>query len=98
MEAASAEDAAAALDGGGRPNLVLLDVNLPGDTGWDFLRGDSLARAGSPPVVISSATAVSPRRLDEFGVAGYLPKPCPLDTIVDTVSRLVAPEEAKPNR
>jgi CheY-like chemotaxis protein len=91
-ECASAEEAVAALSGGLRPNLVLLDVNLPGNTGWDFLRGPWLVAAGNPPVVISSATAISPRRLEEFGVAGYLPKPCPTDTILATVQRLLQPE------
>src|SRR5262245_45879438 len=70
-EAASAEEADAAFGSGERPALVLLDLNLPGDTGWDLLRGHGLARAGSPPVVISSATTVDPRRLAEFGIAGY---------------------------
>ncbi len=90
-EAASAEAAAEALEGGLRPKLVLLDLNLPGDTGWDLLRGSSLAAAGSPPVVITSAITVSPRRLAEFGVAGYLPKPFPLETLVATIERLLHP-------
>jgi DNA-binding response OmpR family regulator len=91
-EAASAEAATEALDGGLRPALVLLDLNLPGDTGWDLLRGPSLGAAGSPPIVISSATNVSPRRLAEFHVAGYLPKPFPLETLVSTIDRLLHPE------
>ena len=91
-EAASAEAASAAIDGGLRPNLVLLDLNLPGDTGWEFLRGPQLAAAGSPPVVIATATAVSPRRLSEFHIAGYLPKPFPLETLVDTVERTLQME------
>jgi CheY-like chemotaxis protein len=95
-EAASAEEAVEALDGGLRPGVVLLDVNLPGDTGWDFLRGPALDHAGSPPVLISSATAVSPRRLAEFQVAGYLPKPCPLDTIVDAIERVLNEEGTTP--
>ncbi len=91
-EAASAEVAVLALDAGLRPALVLLDLNLPGDTGWDLLRGPSLAAAGSPPVVITSATNVSPHRLAEFEVAGYLPKPFPLETLVSTIDRLLHPE------
>jgi len=91
-EAASAEDASEALEGGLRPSLVLLDLNLPGGTGWDLLRGSSLAAAGSPPVVITSAITVSPKRLAEFGVAGYLPKPFPLETLVGTIERLLNPE------
>jgi DNA-binding response OmpR family regulator len=91
MEEESAEGATTALVAGLRPDLVLLDLNLPGDTGWEFLRHPTLASAGSPPVVITSATAVSPRRLDEFAIAGYLPKPFPLETLVSTVDRLLRP-------
>jgi DNA-binding response OmpR family regulator len=88
-EAESAEAAAAAIESGLRPDIVLLDLNLPGDTGWDLLRGPALAAAGSPPVVITSATTVSPKRLAEFRCAGYLPKPFPLDTLVATLERLL---------
>ena len=93
-DVSSAEDAQRALADGLRPCLVLLDLNLPGDTGWDLLRGPSLAAAGSPPVVIASATTVNPKRLAEFHVAGYLPKPFPLETLVDTVDRLLHAEGA----
>ena len=95
-EAATAEDATRALAGGLRPSLVLLDLNLPGDTGWDILRGPALATAGSPPVVITSATSVSPRRLTEFNLAGYLPKPFPLETLVAIVERCIRKEPSEP--
>jgi DNA-binding response OmpR family regulator len=88
-EAASAEEAVTILAEGVRPAVVLLDINLPGDNGWDLLRGPSLPAAGSPPVVVASALTISPRRLAEFGVAGYLPKPFPLETLTATVERLV---------
>ena len=94
----SAEDAAGALERGLRPKLVLLDLNLPGDTGWDLIRGPALAAGGSPPVVLTSATTVSPKRLAEYRVAGYLPKPFPLETLVATVERFVAPEGELENR
>jgi DNA-binding response OmpR family regulator len=92
-EASSAEGAASAIDDGLRPDVVILDLNLPGDTGWDLLRGQSIAAAGSPPVIITSATTVSPKRLAEFGCAGYLPKPFPLETLVATLERVLSPEE-----
>jgi DNA-binding response OmpR family regulator len=94
VEASSAEDAARRLEEGVRPSVVLLDLNLPGDTGWDLLRGPAMAAAGSPPVVITSATAVNPKRLAEFGCAGFLPKPFPLETLIDTVERLLTKEGA----
>jgi len=93
-EAGSAEDGVVELDRRDGPALVVLDLNLPGDTGWDLIRGPALARAGSPPVVISSATTIDPHRLREFGIAGYLPKPYPLETLVATIERLL--QEQRP--
>ena len=92
-EAASAEEAVRALADGPRPRVVILDLNLPGETGWDLLRGPALGAAGSPPVVVATATTVNPKRLAEFAVAGYLPKPFPLETLVDAIERLSAKEE-----
>ena len=88
-EAASAEAAADQLADGLLPALVLLDLNLPGRTGWEFLRSPSLADAGHPPVVVTTATTVQPRRLREFGIAGYLPKPFAMETLVATIQRFV---------
>jgi two-component system OmpR family response regulator len=92
-EAASAEDATRTLESGTRPGVVVLDLNLPGDNGWDLLRGPALEAAGSPPVVVASALTVSPMRLAEFQVAGYLPKPFPIETLVSTIERLLKPLE-----
>jgi len=85
--AASAEEAAQLIQAGFRPTIVLLDINLPGDSGWGFLRGGTLAAAGSPPVYVVSATAVPPSRLREFGCAGYLPKPFAVPTLIEIVER-----------
>ena len=90
-EAASAEEAVSVLGGGVRPGVVILDLNLPGDNGWDLLRGPAFQAAGSPAIVVASAITVSPVRLAEFHVAGYLPKPFPIETLVATVERLLSP-------
>jgi DNA-binding response OmpR family regulator len=89
LEADSAERAAEAMALEPRPALVVLDINLPGGTGWDLLRAPSMQAPGRPPVVVASAVTVSPRRLAEFGVDGYLPKPFPLETLLQTVERLL---------
>jgi DNA-binding response OmpR family regulator len=83
----SAEDAVELLRSGYRPTVVLLDINLPGASGWDLLRGGALKAAGSPPVYIVTATAVPPARLREFNVAGLLPKPFAMPTLIEVVSR-----------
>jgi two-component system, OmpR family, KDP operon response regulator KdpE len=84
---ASAEEAVELMGSGFRPTVVLLDINLPGQSGWDLLRTGGLRAAGSPPVYVVSATAVTPARLREFGVAGFLPKPFALPTLIEVVER-----------
>jgi DNA-binding response OmpR family regulator len=88
----TAEAAQSTLATGFRPDVVLLDINLPGETGWSVIRSDALADAGHPPVIVASAMAVSPARLREFGIAGYLPKPFALDTLRSTLERVLRKE------
>jgi two-component system OmpR family response regulator len=85
----SAEEAEGRLRAGLRPDLVLLDINLPGETGWSLLRSRAWAAAGRPQVVVVTATRISSSRLREFGVTGYLPKPFAMETLLETVRRHV---------
>jgi DNA-binding response OmpR family regulator len=94
--APSAEAAEALLAERARPDLILLDINLPGDTGWSVLRSTAYDAAGRPPVIVASAMAVSPARLREFDVAGYLPKPFALDTLRSTLDRVLESETNEP--
>ena len=90
--APTAEAAQDLLAGGPPPDLLLLDINLPGETGWSVLRSAAYEAVGRPPVVVASAMSVRPDRLREFGVAGYLPKPFALDTLRSTIDRLLTKE------
>jgi DNA-binding response OmpR family regulator len=66
-----------------RPDLVLLDINLPDRTGWDVLRE---CRDGGPlATIVLSATALSRERLAEFKPVAFLPKPFPLDVLLRLV-------------
>jgi DNA-binding response OmpR family regulator len=96
LEADSAEAAEDVLASGPAPAMVLLDLNLPGSTGWELLRSERFASPDAPPVVIASATTVDHRRLTEFAVAGYLPKPFPLDTLQATIERVIASRTETP--
>ena len=73
-----------------RPALLILDINLPDDSGWSLLRDGSLGTAGSPPVVIMSGTQIRPERLREFHVAGYLPKPVSMALLTSCIDRLIS--------
>ncbi len=73
-------------------DLILLDINLPDQTGWELLR--TALREGRVqlqqidkerfllPVVVLSAVRVSPLRLAEFHPLAYLPKPFPMDALL----------------
>ena len=94
VTAGSVEACRRLLDGGLRPALLLLDINLPAETGWSLLREGQLKEAGSPPVVILSGTEIRPQRLREFGVAGYLPKPVPMALLTSCVAQFIRNPDA----
>ena len=73
-------------------DLILLDINLPDQTGWEILRTaqregllqEREINGNGPklPVVVLSAVRVSPRRLEEFHPLAYLPKTFPLEALL----------------
>ena len=66
------------------PDLVLLDINLPDQTGWEVLR--ELKRRGTVvPTIVVSAVRVSQNRLEEFHPLAYLPKPFPIEALLRLV-------------
>ncbi len=93
-EVSIAEDAQAALTflRASSYDLIVLDINLPDQTGWDVLRIainerciKSLVVEGQGeklPVVVLSAVRVGPRRLAEFHPLAYLPKPFPMEALL----------------
>ena len=73
-------------------DLIVLDICLPDQTGWDVLRTalregrvaplDVVGEDQKLPVVVLSAVRVSPRRLAEFHPLAYLPKPFPIEALL----------------
>lgn len=67
-----------------RPEVLLLDVDLPDGTGWEVLRERPDA-AGV--VVVMSAGQPARRRLEEFRSAWFLGKPFAIDALLDLIDR-----------
>jgi DNA-binding response OmpR family regulator len=73
-------------------DLIVLDINLPDQTGWEVLRTAQREGWLRPreidgdtqkfPVVVLSAVRVGPRRLGEFHPLAYLPKPFPMEALL----------------
>jgi DNA-binding response OmpR family regulator len=73
-------------------DLILLDINLPDQTGWEILRTAQREECLHTqqidddhcklPVVVLSAVRVSPQRLAEFHPLAYLPKPFPMEALL----------------
>jgi DNA-binding response OmpR family regulator len=82
-EAGTAQDAVQAATTA-HPDLMLLDINLPDQTGWDVLR-ELRRRSSEIPTIILSAVRVGTNRLDEFHPIAYLPKPFPIEALLRLV-------------
>jgi len=74
-----------------RPDLVVLDLSMPGLTGWAVLER-MRQKGGMPPVVILTAhgSYEAFTRVVREGVAGYISKPFSLDELLLTCARAVA--------
>jgi CheY-like chemotaxis protein len=71
------------------PSLVLLDLNMPVMSGWDFhneLRGRRLAI----PVVYMTAAEYAWVQAEQHDAQGALPKPFDVDDVLSTVARFAA--------
>lgn len=66
------------------PDLLLLDINLPDQTGWDVLR-ELRRRRSEVPTIVLSAVRVGHNRLAEFQPIAYLPKPFPIEALLRLV-------------
>ncbi|MCB1475438.1 MAG: response regulator transcription factor [Rhodobiaceae bacterium] len=93
LEAGTYTEIADQLDGGTAPDLVLLDLSMPGVSG---LSGLLYLRAQYPdiPVIVISAhedpTVI--RRCMEFGASGYVPKSMDISQIREAVSAVLEGE------
>jgi DNA-binding response OmpR family regulator len=73
-----------------RPDVILLDMNMPVMDGWEFCRqlrqsGD----LGSIPIIVMTAARDAAARSNEVGAQGYLGKPFDLDHLFNTIESVL---------
>src|SRR5258708_28599123 len=73
-----------------RPDVILLDLAMPGVNGWDFLqRLKETGFLGTVPIIVLSAHLhVDPQAILQLGVSAILPKPFNLPELIDLVEHL----------
>ena len=78
------------------PDIVLLDLNLPGVSGADVLQTlkDDPATAGVPVIIITATGEEERGRVTEMGAAGYFTKPFSPLALLRTVERVLGEPEA----
>lgn len=73
-----------------RPSMIVLDLMLPGRSGWDFLRERSPepTLASIPVLVISAAPEARLLEAMALGADAFLSKPFDLDVLTTMVGSL----------
>jgi CheY-like chemotaxis protein len=75
------------------PELILLDIRLPGMDGWEVLETlrDMGKLEGSAVIMLSAhATPSTADKAFELGCKGYITKPFSPDQLVEEVERVIA--------
>lgn len=73
------------------PDIILLDLMMPGENGWDFLqRLKETGFLGSIPIIVISAhLRIEPQAVLQMGVSAMLPKPFNLDDLMNLIQHLL---------
>jgi DNA-binding response OmpR family regulator len=79
-------------------DLLLLDINLPDQSGWDVLRQlrvfTQLALRPPPAVIVISAVRPHDKRIAEFHPDAVLLKPFPIEALLRLSERVLAKQPA----
>jgi DNA-binding response OmpR family regulator len=72
-------------------DLVVLDLMIPGRSGFDILRSLQVVLVPMPPVIVLSAITDVKKKVEarDLGVAKYLTKPTTPDKLVKTIREVL---------
>jgi DNA-binding response OmpR family regulator len=70
-----------------RPDLVLLDLHMPGETGHTLVYDLTIDGLADVSIILMTADAQAVHTLSMRGIDFYLPKPFDLDELIDCVAK-----------
>ncbi len=82
-----------------RPGLIVLDLLLPGMTGWEVVRclKDDFSTHAIPIIILSAVSTPEDRiRLLEAGVDDFIVKPCSLREVIARARAVLRRSERRP--
>ncbi len=68
-----------------KPNLVIVDINLPDATGWDVVDWLESFTTSVPIIVMSGVARPSLKQLQRAEVKAFLAKPFPIQELLNLV-------------
>ena len=89
VTAGSGEKALEVIRGGVRPDLVLLDMNMPGMSGPDAMQALRAQLDGQVPIVILSGERLDPDEVQRLGAAACVQKPFDVMALVTQIRNFV---------
>jgi CheY-like chemotaxis protein len=75
------------------PQVILLDMKMPGTDGWAFAAEFRSLPEPHPPVVVLTAASDAPKWAAEIDADAVLPKPFDLDALLDMVATYTGEEQ-----
>jgi DNA-binding response OmpR family regulator len=90
VEEAQDGEAALALIERRHPDVIILDMKMPGMDGWQFVSRYRELYDHKAPIIVLTAAPDAARRGDDVSADSYVPKPFDLDVLLERVSFIVS--------
>ncbi|WP_119299986.1 hybrid sensor histidine kinase/response regulator [Dongia deserti] len=71
------------------PDLALLDLSMPGKSGWEVVQALRAMNGARTGIIIVSANLDEQRKMTEFGVTAFVSKPIDVQVLLSSIQRIL---------